>query len=107
MCNWPNVVLEYIQYVWLVLLLQCIAVEDERNVVYKSGGREQERGGRLVYLPNSHHRRSKRESSFFYLLQLLCHRRRIERIHNQSPSFVFDHLAKYQARDKQAYPSWQ
>ena len=30
-----------------------IAVEDERNVVYKSGGREQERGGRLVYLPNS------------------------------------------------------
>ena len=30
-----------------------IAVEDERNVVYKSGGREQERGGRLVYLPNT------------------------------------------------------
>ena len=38
---------------WLAALQYNIAVEDERNVVYKSGGREQERGGRLVYLPNS------------------------------------------------------
>lgn len=36
-----------------VLTLYNIAVEDERNVVYKSGGREQERGGSLVYLPNT------------------------------------------------------
>ena len=48
-----------------------IAVEDERNVVYKSGGREQERGGRLVYLPNSTGRlfvaiEVKGESSRFY-----------------------------------------
>ena len=36
-----------------VLTLYNIAVEDERNVVYKSGGRKQERGGSLVYLPNT------------------------------------------------------
>ena len=39
--------------IYFLALHYNIAVEDERNVVYKSGGREQERGGRLVYLPNS------------------------------------------------------
>ena len=63
-CNWFLLIhMQGFSYKFIFLRCQAIvkflvvhyniAVEDERNVVYKSGGREQERGGRLVYLPNS------------------------------------------------------
>ena len=48
-----------------VLTLYNIAVEDERNVVYKSGGREQERGGSLVYLPNTEQQQQSNKGSLF------------------------------------------